>query len=200
MKPRKSRPLKRRPVKPVVSDKVWNIHHPELFDKVEESFKAGGVQYYTFKKDTTIRYGRYLILQAFLQEVNFRMSTDTLKAYIAKITEELNGSKGTVNLGNALEYLGHMKNLTELAFEPDTVYRLASCLFFDDTEDLRTWDKTHNETKIRAWRALGTLDFFYDRLFQELTGLKNISETAITDYLEKVGDLKKKYDSAIQSQ
>lgn len=191
---------KRRPVKPIVSDKVWNIHHPELFDKIEQAFKSNGKQYYTFKKDTTIRYGRYLVLQAFLQEVNFRMSTDTLKAYITKITEELNGSKGTVNLGNALEYLGHMKNLTELAFEPDTVYRLASCLFFDDSEDLRTWDKPHNEEKIRAWRANGTLDFFYDKLFQELVGLKNISQTAITDYLEKVGDLKKKYDSAIQSQ
>lgn len=197
---RKSRPLKRKPVKPIVSDKVWNIHHPELFDKVEASFKAGGKQYYTFKKDTTIRYGRYLILQAFLQEVNFRMSTDTLKNYIKVITEQINGSKGTINIGNALEYLGHMKNLTELAFEPDTVYRLASCLFFDDSEDLRTWDKTHNEEKIRAWRALGTLDFFYDKLFQELTGLKSISQTAITDYLEKVGDLKKSYDSAILSQ
>jgi hypothetical protein len=195
----KSRKPKRKPVKPIVNDKVWNIHHPELFDKIEPSFVADGVQYYTFKKDTTIRYGRYLVLQAFLQEVNFRMSTDTLKTYILKITQELNGSKGSVNLGNALELLGHMKNLTELAFEPDTVYRLGSCLFFDDSEDLRTWDKGHNENKIRAWRAMGTLDFFYDKLFQELTGLKDISQTAITDYLEKVGDLKKKYDSVIQS-
>jgi hypothetical protein len=195
----KSRKPKRKPVKPVMNDKVWNIHHPELFDKIEEAFKSGGVQYYTFKKDTTMQYGRYIVMQAFLQEVNFRMSTDTLKAYISKITIELNGSKGSVNLGNALELLGHMKNLTELAFEPDTVYRLASCLFFDDSEDLRTWDKKHNENKIRAWRATGTLDFFYDKLFQELTNLKNISQTAITDYLEKVGDLKTRYDSAIQS-
>ncbi len=198
-KPRKSRPLKRRPVKPVMNDKVWNIYHPELHDKIEPAFKSEGKQYYTFKKDTTIRYGRYLVLQAFLQEVNFRMSTDTLKAYIKNITDQLNGTKGTINIGNALEYLGHMKNLTELAFEPDTVYRLASCLFFDDSEDLRTWDKGHNEEKIRAWRAAGTLDFFYDKLFQELTGLKDISKTAITDYLEKVGELKKNYDSVIQS-
>ncbi len=196
------RKLKRPPVKPVKikSDKVYNLYHPELIDKVEESFKVQGVQYYTFKKDTQVRYGRYLILQAFLQEVNFRMSTDTLKTYITKITEQLNGSKGQINLGNALELLGHMKNLTELAFEPDTVYRLASCLFFDDQEDLRSWDKKHNETKITAWRANGTVDFFYNKLFQELTSLSDISETVIRDYLDKVELLKKNYDFAIQSQ
>lgn len=193
---------KRRPVKPPVikSDKVWNIHHPEIASTIEESFKVAGKQYYTFKKDTIIRYGRYLVLQAFLQEVNFRMSTDTLKTYIAKITESINGTKGTINIGTALEYLGHMKNLTELAFEPDTIYRLASCIFFDESEDLRTWDKKHNELKIMAWREDGTIDFFYNKLFQELTGLSDTSETAIRDYLEKVGELKKRYDSAIQSQ
>ncbi len=198
----KGKPTIKRNPKPkaIKSEKVFNIHHPELSDKVEESFKSGGIQYYTFKKDTTIRYGRYLILQAFLQEVNFRMSTETLKTYIVKISEHLNGSKGTINIGNALELLGHMKNLTELAFEPDTVYRLASCLFFDEHEDLRTWDKGHNEKKIRAWREEGTHDFFYDKLFQELTGLSDISETAITDYLDKVAELKKSYDYAIQSQ
>ncbi len=113
---------------------IWNIHHPELADKVEYSFTSKGVKYYQFKKDSQIRYGRYMVLQNFLQEVNFRMSTDTLKTYISKITDQLNGTKGVINVGNALELLGHMKHLTELAFEPDTVYRMASVLFFDESE------------------------------------------------------------------
>jgi len=184
--------------KPIKSDKVFNIYNPEFHEKIEEAFKCGSVQYYTFKKDSTMRYGRYLILQGMLQEVNFRMSLDTLRAYVKRIKEELNGSKGTVNLGNALMFLGHMENLTELAFEPDTVYRLASCLFFDDVEDLRGWDKKHNEDKIRAWRENGTLDFFYNKLFQEFINLRNTSEIDIAVYLDRVGELKKSYDSAIQ--
>lgn len=195
----KKKPTKRRPVKPVVSDKIFNIYNPEFHEKIEPAFVCGTTQYYTFKKDSTMRYGRYLILQGMLQEVNFRMSLDTLKAYLKRLDEELNGSKGTVNIGNALMFIGHMKNLTELAFEPDTVYRLASCLFFDDKEDLRGWDKKHNEDKIRAWRDNGTLDFFYNSLFQEFINLRNTSETDIRVYLDRVEELRKSYDSAIQT-
>lgn len=127
------------------------------------------------------------------------MSLDRLKEYIKKITAAIDLTQGQINLGNALELLSHMKHLTELAFEPDTMYRLASVIYFDDTEDLRTWDKKHNEEKITAWKENGTLDFFYSKPFSELTGLNGISETAIRDYLDKVADLTAKYNSAIQS-
>lgn len=191
------RTKKRGPVKP--KSETWNIHHPDLADKIEYSFTCKGVKYYQFSKDSAMRYGRYMVLQNFLQEVNFRMSTDTLKMYISKITNELNATKGAVNIGNALELLGHMKHLTELAFEPDTVYRMASVLFFDDTEDLRTWNRQHNEKKIAAWKSEATLDFFYKRPFTELTGLSGISETDLQNYLAKVSSLTEKYTSVIQS-
>jgi hypothetical protein len=176
---------------------AWNVHHPELVDKIEPAFKSNGVQYYNFIKDTNIRTGRYMILQNFLQEVYFRMSLERLKLYIDKITNNLNGTLGVINIGNALELLTQMKHLSEMAFEPDTVYRLASVVYFDETEDLRTWDKTINDKKIKAWKENGTLDFFYGRPFQELTGLKGISETDLKHYLEKWDDLKEKYNSVI---
>lgn len=178
---------------------IWNIHHPEIADKIEYSFTCKGVKYYQFKKDSQIRYGRYMVLQNFLQEVNFRMSTDTLKTYITKLTDQLNGTKGVINVGNALELLGHMKHLTELAFEPDTVYRMASVLFFDENENLIAWDKAHNEKKINAWKSEATLDFFYKRPFIELTGLRDISETDLQNYLDKVSKLTESYSSAIRS-
>jgi hypothetical protein len=179
------------------NDKVWNIHHPELSDKIEPAFKSAGVQYYNFTKDTQIRTGRYMILQNFLQEVYFRMSLERLKLYLDKITGNLNGTQGVINIGNALELLTQMKHLTDMAFEPDTVYRLASVIYFDDNEDLRTWDKGINDKKIKAWKENATLDFFYGRPFQELTGLKNISETDLRRYLERWEELKEKYSSVI---
>lgn len=175
----------------------WNIDHPEVSGKIEPAFKSGGVQYYNFAKDTQIRTGRYMILQNFLQEVYFRMSLERLKLYIDKITNNLNGTQGVINIGNALEMLTQMKHLTEMAFEPDTVYRLASVIYFDASEDLRTWDRDHNDKKIKAWKENGTLDFFYGRPFQELTGLKGISETDLRRYLERWDALKEKYNSVI---
>lgn len=181
------------------SDKVFNLYHPEFEGKIEEAFKCRGVTYYSFKKDTEIRTGRYMFIQNFLQEVFFRMDSERLKEYIARITSEIDGTRGQINIGNALEFLHHMKNLTQLAFEPDTVYRLASTVFFDDTEDLRTWDRGHNEKKIQGWREDGTLDFFYKKGFSELIGLRNISQTDMRDYLDKAARLSEEYRRVLNS-
>ena len=173
---------KRRPVKPKISPEFKNAHHPEFTGLIEESFKVRGITYYNFKSDTQVRTGRYIFVQNFLQEVYFRMDLDRLKMYISRVREEIDGSKnGQINVGNACAFLDQMKNLTELAFEPDTVYRLASVIFFDDTEDVTKWDKAHNDKKIAAWKEEGTLDFFYKRPFTALMRLKDISETDLRD-------------------
>lgn len=127
------------------------------------------------------------------------MDLERLKQYINTIVSELDNSKGTVNVGNAIVYLHQMKTLTELAFEPETIYRLSSGIYFDDTEDLRTWDRTHNEIKIKGWKENGTLDFFFSKPFIELTGLKNMSQIDIQDYLDKVASMNEEYGRVLNS-
>lgn len=140
-----------------------------------------------------------MIMQNILQEVNLRMDRERLLMYIERIISELDGTRSVINVGNALAFLGHMKTMGQMAFEPDTVYRLASVLFFDDTEDLRTWDKKYNEKKIAGWREDGTLDFFYNKPFKELIGLKDISETDLKLYLERAQELTDAYKSVLNS-
>jgi hypothetical protein len=172
---------------------------------IEEAYMCKGVQYYNFKSDSLVRTGRYMFVQNFLQEVFYRMDLDRLKAYIARIRSEIDGSKkdkeGTpqVNFGNAIVFLDQMKTLTELAFEPETVYRLASVIYFDESEDVTKWDKGHNDKKIAAWKEDGTLDFFYGRPFIELTGLKGISETDLRECLDKFQRLTDVYNIALSS-
>lgn len=193
-------------MKPVVNPEFHNIHHPEYAGLIQEEFKSNGKQYYSFKSDSMVRTGRYMFLQNFLQEVLYRMTVDRLKAYIAKIRSEIDGSKVSkegipqVNFGNAIVFLDQMKTLTELAFEPETVYRLASVIYFDETEDVTKWDREHNEKKIAAWKEAGTLDFFYGKPFTELTGLKGISETDLRDCLDKFQRLNDVYNIALNSE
>lgn len=194
------RKTKRRIPKPKPSDKVFNIYHPELADKIEEAFKSNGTTFYNFKQDTEIRTGRYMVIQNFLQEVFFRMDSERLKQYINKIVSELDNSKGSINVGNAIVWLHQMKTLTELAFEPETIYRLASAIYFDATEDLRTWDREYNGKKIDGWKENRTLDFFFSKPFIELIGLKNMSETDIQDYLEKVASMNAEFGRVLNSE
>lgn len=140
-----------------------------------------------------MRYGRYVILQTFLQEYLLRTDLDTLKSNIKSLKKFLNPTvkdgKGQLELGRALELLEIMDQQSEIAFEPETVYRLASCIYFDDNEIISSYDKEHNETKIARWKEANTVDFFFDKLFQELTNLRVTSKDDLLNYLDKVPQL-----------
>lgn len=194
-KERKSRPIKRRSVKPQGDPKIHNIYNPAYEGKIEFSFEAEGVKYYSFKTDTDMRYGRYVIMQTFLQEYNLRTDLETLRGNIKQLKKFLNptitkdGKGGSLQLGNAFELLDIMEQQAEIAFEPETVYRLASCIYFDEKELINAYDKDHNETKIARWKEANTVDFFFDKLFQELTNLRVTSKDDLLNYLDKVPQL-----------
>lgn len=181
--------------KKIKSDKVMNLYHPSLAGMTEFSFEAEGVKYYSFKQDTEGRYGRYVVLQAFLQEYYLRVDLNTLRGDIKKLQGWLNPTvkdgKGQLELGKSLELLSIMEQRAQIAFEPDTVYRLASCLYFDDQEILSGYDRKYNELKIESWKKSGTTDFFFHKLFQDVTGLIVTSKDALTSYLEKAPELTK---------
>jgi hypothetical protein len=172
--------------KPVVSDKVYNIHHPEYTGLIEEAFVANGEKFYCFSKDSGMRYGRYIFMQGFIQEADLRMSLDVLKKQNEVMTSWLDGTRPQVNHGKVLELLSIQRQQCDLAFEPETVFRLASCLYFDENEDLRKWDKTYNEKKITKWKESHTIDFFFHRLMQEFVNLKDTSPIVLQNYLQAV--------------
>ncbi len=186
---------KRKPVKPIKSDKVHNLYHPDYTNKTDFAFEAGGVKYFCFKKDSDMRYGRYVVMQTFLQEYFLRVDLTTLQGDIKRLQKWLNpevkDGKGQLELGKSLELLSIMEQRAQIAFEPDTVFRLASCLYFDDQELLSEYDNEYNQTKINSWREAESTDFFFHKLFQDVTGLTDISKDGLTTYLHKVPELLK---------
>lgn len=156
--------------KKIKSDKVKNLYHPDYIGKTEFAFEANGVKYYCFKNDSAMRYGRYVVMQTFLQEYYLRIDLNTLRGDIKKLQSWLNptvtNGKGQLELGKSLELLSIMEQRAQIAFEPDTVYRLSSCLYFDDQELLSEYDRAHNEKKIKAWKESQTTDFFSTDYFK----------------------------------
>lgn len=175
---------------------VMNLYHPSISGDIDYAFTANKVKYYCFKSDSEIRYGRYVVLQAFLQEYYLRMDLDTLRGYIKKMNGWMNPpitkeGGGTIQLGKVQEMLSMMEQRTNIAFEPDTVFRLASCLYFDDKEILSKYDKAYNEKKIASWKETGTVDFFFHKVFKELTQLTVTSKEDLESYLTQVPELLK---------
>ncbi len=181
----KKRVAKRRPVKPLANP-TFNIFHDELAPKIEKAFKSGTVQYYKFIDDHQIPSGRYKYIYAALKEADLRMDRDTLLNYVETMENILNGGakKSNVNVGDIWKITLNMKSRISLGFEPASIERLAAVIYFDETEDLKTYNKHHGAQKVEFWKKNGTMDFFLTRPIAQLFGLSDISITSLEEYIQ----------------
>lgn len=167
-----------------ISEGIYNLHHPEMAGKTEFAFECNGVKYYKAVKDYILPVGRYKFIDQKLSEAEIRMDLKTLKAFIVELEKSLDGSKGTINLGKAFETIYKMKTRCELAFEPETIKRLASVVYFDETEDLRDYDEEYGNKKIASWDKAEFIGFFLTKPIEELLNLRGISETSLAKYIK----------------
>lgn len=170
---------------------LYNIHHPEMAEKTEFAFEVDGTNYYRMKKDVLMPVGRYKWVDATLNEVDIRMTLPLLKEYIKVLRKNLNPNGGIINLDKAFQVIYSMETRTNLAFEPETVKRLASVVYFDETEDLRDYDQEYAEKKIAFWEKKKTYAYFMTRPIVELLNLNEVSETSLAKYIQEAQEVLK---------
>lgn len=186
--------FKRKPKEP-----PFNIHHPDLRDKIEFAFECGPTlrkrKFYRMKADENetnefrLPTGRYKWVDAFLAEVNLRMSASILTSYLDTLEKNLDGTRGVVNLGKAFQIIYAMRTRVNLGFDPSLVKRLASIVYFDETEDLSDYDKAYCDAKIKFWEKHDCYDFFLTRPIAELCNLNGSSVTALKTYIQTAEQL-----------
>lgn len=166
---------------------AFNIYHPDIADQVELAFEVGGKKFYRFADQYKMPTGRYKYIVAATREVDMRMSIELLLEYITQIKSCLKGEKGKVDLETAWKTLFNIETRISLAFEPNTVKKLASICYFTDTEILTTWDKVKDGSeKVKLWDKHNCLDFFLTRPISELLRLSDSSLTSLETYLSQV--------------
>jgi len=146
--------------------------------------------------------GRYKYIYAALKEVDLRMTLETLEQYVKAMKNILDGGskKNQVSMGELWKLTLNMESRIKLAFEPASVERLAAVLFFDETEDLRTYDRKYGAEKIEHWKSNNVLDFFLTMPIVELLGLKGISQTSLEEYIQEANQLMQDLTLDLQSQ
>jgi uncharacterized protein YegL len=167
-------------------DKALTVYSVDERDKVIPVVKWQGVQYYRYKDNIDMRYGRYIYLATFTQAVETRMALEVLNSYLDQLEANLSGGKGHINIGDSLIILKQIRTRTKIIFDEELAYNLASCIFFTDSEPLDTYSMEHNKKKIEAWRASGALNFFMLEPVRSLLGLTNLSEADLINYLKKM--------------
>lgn len=175
-----------------------NIHYPDYAESIEEAFTCGGKRFYRFKEEFELPAGRYKYFYAFFREVEMHVSLDTLRKYVEAFEKILNGkSKNGIDLGDLWRLVHNLKTVIALEFDPQLVKKLASVAYFDDTEDLSTYDPEYGKQKIELWEKHNVHDFFLTKPIGELLGLSNISVESLESYLKQTNEILEELSSSL---
>jgi hypothetical protein len=136
--------------------------------KVIEAFQLGGTTYYMFDQTAEVPTGRMLAALAIYNEMEMKVDKEYLELH-TRAMEKLLSDPKKINVMYIAQLNLNLKERLELMPLPDFVYKLASVIFFDDTESPYSYSFDYNKKKIDEWKKSGeTLDFFLTRLSSEL--------------------------------
>ena len=178
--------------------KLWrtdrNPHPFPLFNPDENeivfAFELGGVKYYTFADPFKAPFERGLKNIEIHEEFRMRITKESLLLSLEFMEQMLNQGN-IVEIANAIRSL---KERMEWIVEPETLFRLASTLYFAENENPTTYSEDFNYKKIKHWmRNKETLhDFFLQKPICVLSPLLMASPDDTKTYL--VGAAKKNRD------
>lgn len=160
-----------------------NRLNPQKFDtwqRVEQAFTYDGVTYYHFPDPTTMPVERYMTGLQFYTESSMNCDKEYLEVFSGLLDDILNsGDKVTTRVANAVQEL---KTRLAMAYVPDLVFKHASVLYFDKSENPYVYDWDYNRQKIEKWRE-NEADFFLQTQVRDLITVKDISRQDLQMYM-----------------
>lgn len=141
---------------------------------IQFSFDIAGVRYYQFEDTLNIPFARGLMSLAILDEIRMKLTPEYLDLHFEakdKIYAKINsGNKVNIDDVRKLQELDEQaKQCRSLTFNADSLYKLASVVFFDANENPTEYDAEHAIKKIEFWKKhKGTHGFFFQKPVTEL--------------------------------
>lgn len=178
----------------------YTLSHPDFAPMVEEAFPCAGVRYYRFKEEYRQSTGRYKYYYATLRELELKMSLDHLQKFVDAFKVVLNGgSKKRIELTDLHKLVLNLESRIALAFDPATIKKLAAVAYFDDTEDLTSFNEKYGKRKIEIWEENKVYDFFLTRPIGELWGANNTSVDSLVEHLTQMQEIVQDLNSNLQT-
>jgi hypothetical protein len=128
--------------------------------RVIPAFELHGKRYFMFADQTEVPTGRQFAALMVYNEMEMRCDRSYLELH-CKAMDKLLGDPKKIHIGYISQLNANLKDRLELMVVPDFIYKLASVVFFDQSESPYQYDSKYNEDKIAGWKKdSATLDFF----------------------------------------
>lgn len=163
--------------------------------KVVEAFKFHGVTYYQFDDSFQIPTGRAFTALTYYHELEMKCDKSYLEKH-TKAMEILLSDPKKINI-NAIAIINkNLKERLSLAPFPDHIYKLASVIYFDETESPYNYDFKYNQQKIEQWKKAGSiLDFFLNVPLKDLMPSLALPERNLETYFQVSTEIDKMHQT-----
>ena len=189
-----------------IKDPEKLIKHPKYDLDITFGFTVGSTPYYRLKHDYEIFENRFRYLRTYYQEVENKLTSQDINEfadagdkYIENYLESLH--KGTPKpeyLDKAKDLNKELKYRSEWLFEPTSLFKYASVIYFDLAEDITDYDMSYNHAKIRYWAKKKTiLRLFLKELMTGVETLLTLSNTDFKNYISHLQSAKDKQQKLI---
>jgi hypothetical protein len=167
--------------------------HPKLGIHIEWQFEVGGKHYYKCLNDYEIPTLRFRFATKFYQEMANKVTHDELRNLCKMMKEYLNGGvKGEIKIGEAYKLVDDLEYQLDWAFEPESLLRLASVIYFDLGENISDYDSSYNKEKIATFKKKAVFTYLVKKLMSGSAILANLSTKDLDTYLSEMLEEKEK--------
>ena len=165
--------------------------------RIEYAFTCGGTKYYRFADITNLPYERGLMAMHTYNEVQMRCDRAFLVRYADTIDKLLHEQK--IDIFKIQKLNEVLKQRLTLVAETDLMYKLASIVYFDKSENPAVYEPAYAEKKIAKWRKdKGVHDFFMQKPLLELMPFSQSANTDLDTYSAMIEELNKIHSECLR--
>lgn len=140
--------------------KTKKTNFPKVNHPIELAFTIDGVDYFQFKDPFNIPYKRGLTSVTFFEEVRMKCTFEYLKKHQEAVNATLM-KPGNISMFEIKKLNDQLGERLNFVYDDDTIYKMASVVFFDETENPANYDFKYGMEKIKKWKeSMPVHDFF----------------------------------------
>lgn len=150
---------------------------------VVPAFMAGGVQYYEVPGLFNSPYRRALAAASIYEEVQMRVTREYLLAHLGSVNKALSDSK-SINVLEIAKYYKELEDRVNWIVSPESIYKLASVVYFDQNESIYDYNQQYAVDKIKLWKKEKVADFFLQEPIKKFIPHSNLPDNDLVTYIE----------------
>ncbi len=175
--------------------------HPRFDKPIKFGFRVGNRYFFRLAHDYDMYENRFRYLKTFYTEVQNKLTSADINEFCEASRNHINNYIKAIHeqkeidpreLSRAIGLLDEMEHRSTWYFEPTSLYKYASVVYFDLSEDIRDYDVIYSNKKIEHWSKKKTL--FRLILKELMEGVENLLTLSSNDFNYYISQIQEKKD------